>query len=207
MSDFLIAPWSQPSTVTRLVTPPTDEPLTVEELKLRASMAWPVTDPPDPRDAMLNDFIRAARSKVEQDTGLALLTQIHEVTFGDPYATLVPLPPQCVPVQSLADVTAEAARQVRWRGVSWDLMPGTARLSITGLNIVAGTVVRVTAGWPDVPTLKTEAPLLHQAVGLLATHYATLGRDMAITGAVASINVVPEGYEALIAPHRLVWVA
>jgi uncharacterized phiE125 gp8 family phage protein len=208
MTEFLIAPWSQPSTVTRLITPPTEEPLTVEELKLRASMAYPTTVPPDPRDAMLEDFIRSARAKVELDTGLALLTQVREVTFGDVSGyTMVPLPANCVPVISIDDVTP--LRVIRLlRKHMLEYIPGTGRATVSAVAVIAsGTVLRVTCGWPTLAELKVEAPLLHQAVGLLATHYATLGRDLAITGAVASINVVPEGYEALIAPHRLMWVA
>ena len=65
----------------------------------------------------------------------------------------------------------------------------------------------MTAGWPDPDTLKAEAPLLHHAVGLLVSHYLTLGRDLAITGAVASVNSVPETYEESIQPYRLVYVA
>jgi uncharacterized phiE125 gp8 family phage protein len=204
MTDFLTVPWSQPAVVqTRLVTPPTVEPLTVEELKLRASMLWPVTDPPDPRDAMMSDFIRAARAKVEQDTGLSLLTTVIEVTFGT-WCGQTPLPMGCLPVQDIEDVTAATAHL----HIRMSVVPGTNRVTVHSVAApTAGTVLLVTAGWPDVATLKIEAPLLHQAVALLATHYATLGRDLAITGAVAALNVVPEGYEALIAPHRLTWVA
>jgi hypothetical protein len=201
VTDFLIAPWSQPAAVqVRLVTPPTEEPMTVEELKLRASMLWPVTDPPDPRDAMMSDFIRAARAKVEADTGLSLLTTVYEVTFGT-WCGQIPLPMGCLPVQDITE--PDLGRLV----IRMSTVPGTHRVTVHSVAVpIEGTVLLVTAGWPDVATLKTEAPLLHQAVGLLATHYATLGRDLAITGAVAALNVVPEGYEALIAPHRLTWV-
>jgi hypothetical protein len=102
------------------------------------------------------------------------------VTFAEAppdgsFGTYWPLPPQCLPAQTIEDVSP--------------------------------TVKKVTSGWATIDELKAEAPGLHQAVGLLATHYATLGRDLAITGAVASINIVPEGYEDLIAAYRLVWVA
>ena len=119
----------------------------------------------------------------------------------------MPLPANCLPVQSLEDVTPTGAR-VRLLRVHTGFVPGTERVTVTAFDSpVPGTVVRVTAGWPTVAAFKTEVPLLHQAVALMATHYATMGRDLAITGAVAAINVVPEGYDALIAPHRLTWVA
>jgi hypothetical protein len=80
------------------------------------------------------------------------------------------------------------------------------------LNRVQGTIVlpttvamplRVTSGWPDRATFAKEAPLLLQAVGLLTAHYATLGRDLAGT---ADTFPVPMGYEAAVAPHRLIWI-
>ena len=205
MSAFIIPPWAQPrSCYSVLITPPTEEPLTVEDAKLLAAMAWPVTVPPDPRDQMIADFIKAARAKVEQDTGLALLTQVREL-FIIEETDLVPLPAQCTPVQALVDVTPPALVA---QAVGGRVVARHGRLLAAPLvgSFPAGTVLQVTAGWPDPAALKLEAPLLVHAVGLLTAHYATLGRDVAITGAVASINVVPEGYDDTIQPHRLVWV-
>ena len=196
-SAFLIPPWGQPrSCFTLLVSAPTEEPLDVEAAKLAAAMTWPVTVPPDPRDAMTADFIKAAREKVEKDTGLALLTQVREVHFIEA-VDFVPLPAQCTPVQLIEDVTARRSR------VHLSRQNGVVGL----VEVDAGTVLHVTAGWPSAAALKNEAPLLYHAVQLLTAHYLTLGRDVAITGAVASINVVPEGYEDTIQPYRLVWVA
>jgi hypothetical protein len=42
---------------------------------------------------------------------------------------------------------------------------------------------------------------LVQAVGLLTAHYATLGRDLALSG---TMTPVPMGYEEAIAPYRLI---
>jgi hypothetical protein len=87
-----------------LVDPPTSEPLTLDEAKLRAGLDWPTGDP---RDEMMNDFIAAARSKVEQDTGLALLTQTRDVYYdGSPLtAPLLRIAGQSWPVQSIVSVT------------------------------------------------------------------------------------------------------
>ena len=65
----------------------------------------------------------------------------------------------------------------------------------------------VVAGWPNVAALAAEAPTLIHAVGLLVAHMLTLGKDLAITGAVAAISETPQGFEDCIAPHRLMWVA
>jgi len=207
---FLTVPWSQPQAVqTLLLVGPAEEPFTVEEIKVRASMMWPVTDPPDPRDAMIHDFIVSARHKVEVDTGLALLTQTRRATFTTAAVCgVVPMPANCLPVQSVTDVT-DSTRRLVGRVSGRGLAPGrwsTTRDIGLAFPAHATRVLEIVAGWPSLAALKAEAPTLYQAVALLAVHYATLGRDLAITGAVASINVVPEGYDALIAPHRLVWV-
>jgi hypothetical protein len=205
---LIVAPWAQPRACYRLlVTPPAVEPLTVDDAKLLAAMNWPVTTPPDPRDKMLTDFITAARAKVENDTGRALLTQVHDIHILDTVYS-IPLPMLCTPTQRVEDVTPTVtpldvpSAVLPWPGWwydggCWYIPPVYA----------AGTVLRVTAGYPTVADLKTQAPGLYHAVGLLTAHYATLGRDVAITGAVASVNIIPEGYEDAIAPYKLVWVA
>jgi hypothetical protein len=208
---FIVPPWAQPRACYRqLVTLPAEEPLTVDEAKLRAAMSWAVTTPPDPRDQLLTDFITAARAKVENDTGLALLTQVHDLYILDNvYA--IPLPMLCTPTQSVEDVTptvtlydasAPPPCVPPWPGWGW--YDGCWYIPSV---YAAGTVLRVTAGWETVADLKAQAPGLYHAVGLLVAHYATLGRDLAITGAVASVNTVPETYEDTIQPYKLVWVA
>jgi hypothetical protein len=192
---FVVTPWSQPtSCYSVLVEPPTEELHEVEQGKLRAGLSWA---PGDPRDQLMRDWIMAARQKVEADTGLALLTQIRDVFFNVPEVGWFPLPSQCTPTQSIEE-TAES-RQV---SLQWLVGAGGRAVGPAG----SSGVLRVTAGWLNPESLRTQAPLLYQAVGLLVAHWATLGRDLAITGAVASVNVIPEGYAACIEPHRLIWV-
>jgi hypothetical protein len=194
---FVVAPWSQPLAChSELVQAPTIELFTIEEAKLRAGLSWL---PGDPRDALMQDHILAAQQKVEQDTGLALTTQVRDVYFEVPTDGMVPLPSQCTPVQTIEERTVPVGTGhiVRRR-----LAVGSQALVTAGYC----GIVRVTAGWTSKETFKNEVPLLYQAVGLMIAHFATLGRDLAITGAVASVNVIPEGYEAAIQPYRLVWV-
>jgi len=75
---FVPAAWYLPSqgVTSTLVIAPTEEPLTLDEAKLRAGLDWVAGDP---RDALMTGFIAAARAKVEHDTGLALLTQTRNV--------------------------------------------------------------------------------------------------------------------------------
>jgi len=154
------------------------EPLTIAEGKLRAGLNWP---PGDPRDALMASFIAAARNKVEQDTGLALLYQIHDlvyvaagvsIAFAD--ATSAQLPGQCSPVVDLV-VVADAG---------------------------PGTRIRVASGWSEPATIP---PMLLQAVGLLTAHYATAGRDLVTSDSGGAEMLF--GYEDLIAPYRIMVLA
>jgi uncharacterized phiE125 gp8 family phage protein len=197
---FVRAAWEVPQSVySVLIEPPTEEPITLEEAKLRAGLTWADGDP---RDALMGDHIKAARAKVELDTGLALLTQTRDVYFSlDPmlFTGIVPLPGQCSPVQSIQDVTPAASSSATpWR-------PDRA-FGMAGRSVEAATptgVYRIVAGWPTAADLRAHAPLLFQAVGLLTAHYATVGRDLAIPGAIAR---TPAGYDEAIAPYALVWV-
>jgi hypothetical protein len=210
VSNFVAAPWASPWSVSSIVvTPPSEEPLTLDQAKLLANLDWPTGDP---RDAMMTSFISAARQQVEQDTGLALLTQTRNVTitvrqtyygyygywsaFGyigydgyyyPPDPVIIPLPNQARPLQSITQTGTPVDPTDPW----W--MPDVT------------TTYQIVAGWADPATLLLEAPLLVHAVGLLVAHYATLGRDIA-TVIRGSLLELPYGYEAAIAPYRLVWV-
>lgn len=198
--------------VSVLVTPPTLEPLTVTEAKLRAGLAWADGDP---RDALMQGFIAAARSVVEQRTGLALLTQTRDLYFDRlpiDRAGTARLPAQSLPLQQVISVKSTDSS-----GVVQTLDPSnyvvdvaTARigLSVTGswpsdLRPVQPWVIRIVSGWVDVAALRAAAPLLIHAVGLLVAHYATLGRDVA---SVDTVTEVPFGFEDAIAPYCLVTV-
>lgn len=176
---FLRAPWALPAGVSSiLVEPPAVEPLTLDEAKLRAGLDWPSGDP---RDALMLGFIKAARQKVEADTGLALLEQTRRVTIAAYAGDVWPMPAQTIPTVS---ITPEPPA----------LVGGVLDADHSGTYTVV-------AGWPDVDALNAEAPLLVHAVGLLVAHLATLGRD------VASFDepyLIPLGYEEAIAPYRSV---
>jgi hypothetical protein len=191
---FVQPPWAMPQRVSSvLVTAPTEEPLTVDEVKLRAACDdWPVDDP---RNALVPDYIAAARAQVEHDTGLALLTQTRLVTIAAS-AGIYPIPWQAWPVQSMTDAAGRTVDPRLYAGLQcW-----------MGFWLPGGSWT-VVVGWPSAAALKAEAPLLVHAVGLLAAHYLTLGRDLAIAGGGpgdASPELVPMGYADAIAPYQLV---
>ena len=186
-------PWAMFGAWSVLVTPPVEEPLTLAEAKLRAGLDWPTTDPEDPRDQLLRDHIAAARTQVEKDTGLALLTQVRDVRIlavtGAP--ALLALPTQTLPLQEVLAV--------------WTL-DGTPVPIVTpyALSGISDGIARVRVGYLDPADLRARAPGLLQAVGLLTAHFATAGRDMVVTGTIAS--EVPYGYEEAIQPYRLIWL-
>lgn len=193
--------------VSVLVTPPTQEPLTVDQGKLRAGLDW---DPGDPRDALMTGFIAAARHKVEQDTGLALLTQTRDVYYDAVLEDAITLPAQSLPLQSVASIkttdTAGAVNTLATTEYTVDLVSGRISVSQTGvwptdLRRFQPWVIRIVSGWATPDALLAQAPLLVHAVGLLVAHYATRGRDLA---SADGITEVPYGYADVIVPHQMV---
>jgi len=199
MTEFLFPFYASPRSVASvLVEGPTVEPLTLDEAKLAAGLDWP---PGDPRDTQMEAFIAAARSKVEQDTGLALLQQTRDIFVEVFWAGgVIPLPWQALPLQSITD---PLGRVLTRDEVLIDRQLGTLALPPAASGYTIGTF-RIVSGWPDAASLKKEAPLLWQAVALLTAHYATLGRDVAIAGTI--VTDVPQTYDDAVAPFRLMWV-
>lgn len=200
-----------PHAVSVLVTAPVDEPLSLDEAKLRAGLDWIAGDP---RDALMRGFIAAARGKVEQDTGLALLTQIRDIYLDAVPAAWTPLslPWQSTPLQSVTSVTSTDTAGVPHlldpSNYVVDVASGRIGVSMTGvwptdLQSFQPWVIRIVSGWPSAADIP---PLLIHAVGLMTAHFATVGRDVAAVERVSGIEV-PYGYDDAIAPYRLVSVA
>lgn len=195
-----------PHAVSVLVIPPTIEPLTIAEAKLRAGLDWADGDP---RDALMTDFIAAARGTVEQRTGLALFTQTRDVlldTFpadGQP----VQLPALSMPLQSVESIGVIDAA-----GVTTTLDPASYIVDTASGRIglpwgyrwpqttrrFQPIAIRLIAGWGSVALFTAAAPLLLHAVGLLVAHYATAGRDLT-SGTI--ITTTPQGFEEALGPY------
>jgi len=182
-----------------------DNVLTVDELRERAHI--------EESDTLLKSYISAARLQVERDTGCALPQQTVAVVYErvDSGIYLVPMPPtQNILTVQYMDSDGLVTSLVVDDVVQYlDAVSMPARLVWTptafqGLNPSmpgAALLLTVTAGW----TKETLPPLLKFAVGLLASHYLTVGRDLV---SVDSTPVaMPMGYEAAIAPYRLELVA
>ena len=195
------APYAQHCT-NILMTPPTEEPLSVDQGKLRAGLGWANGDP---RDDLMKGFIAAARMRVEHDTGLALLTQARRVTYDLLLSPMIQLPPQARPVQEISSIsttdyygnvtTVDPARYtVDFEAGRIFFKPGAG--IYWGVRPFLGWQIDLIAGRVDAVDLAARDPGLIQAVGLLTAHFATLGRDMASIG--LRVIEIPEGYLRLL---------
>lgn len=188
------------------------EPLTLEQGKLRAGLEnWA---PGDPREPLMTGFIAAARSKVEQDTGLALLQQTRDVYFDAIAGSRFTLPALSQPLQAVTSVssidTADVVHVLDPAQYVVDLASARLGLAIGGawptdLRPFQPYVVRIVAGYPSIARLQAAAPLLWHAVGLLTAHYATVGRDLTTVGTI--IDTTPQGYDDAISSYIPVVVA
>jgi uncharacterized phiE125 gp8 family phage protein len=186
----------------RLITPPALEPLTLDEAKIWIGVDWPAGDP---REPMLQTVIAAARAHVEDETTLALLTQTRDIFIDDAAsgAGIVLLPPICRPVQSIDRITwtddtgTEQPIDPTW----YTVQPGTAFVTLTAAfaSPSAPLTIRAIVGWPTPADLTAAEPRLIHLVGRLVAHNMTIGRDLAIPGALIE---VPMGYDAEIQPYR-----
>ena len=187
------------------VTPTTlVEPLTLTEAKLRAGLAWADGDP---RDALMRNFLSAARHKVETDTGLAIRLQVRDVYADVIDADDLAWPSQSVPLQAVSSITwtdaAGVVTVVDDATYQVDLASGRIALTPSGVwptgdfRSLSPWVLRIVAGYPTVAAIP--APLVH-AIGLMTAHYATVARDVTVVGSGATI--VPFGYDDAIQPYR-----
>lgn len=215
---FIQAPfWAQDASYTStphatsvLVTPAVLTVLTLAQVKLRASLTWPDGDA---RDELAMSYLAAATRKVEVDSGLALLTQTRDVYLDAIRSTILQLPAQSRPLQSVTSITStDTAGAVNILSPSQyvvDLAGARVGLALGGswptdLRPFQPYVLRIVAGWVSADLLMAAEPLLVHLVGRLAAHYATVGGDLA---SLQSVNTVPFGYDDDIAAYRPVSVA
>jgi uncharacterized phiE125 gp8 family phage protein len=180
--------------------------LTVDELLERARIVAGDAESPE----LLASYIAAARQQVEQDTGCALPTQTIAVRF-DAVDGAMPLTLPWPPLQVVDSITYTDADGLDVVLDPDDLIAHVDLLSmparvwwipgvLSGLPSPIALTLSLTVGW----TQATLPPALKFAVGLLASHYLTAGRDRTVIG--TSVLVMPAGYEDAIAPWRLVKV-
>lgn len=194
-----------------LVTAPTADPVSLSEAKAHCR----VTDSAD--DGLLAGYLMAARTHVENVTGLSLLTQTWDCLFdGDwplvwdatccTFVQLISLPK--FPVQSVTSVSyvdTTGATQVL-AGGNYQLVKerGPAYI-VPSYNAIWPTVrsqpnsitVRVVCGFG--PYLSEEP--IRQAILLLVGHFYDNREAVG-----SSMNELPFAVNALLSPYRLNWL-
>lgn len=195
--------WSDTPRALALVTAPTIEPLTYEEAKAFLRL------PDNTDEAWVSSLVMAARMKVEQDTGLMLLTQTWDLKL-DVFPSDAIRPP-CCPLQSVTSITTTSAGGVpsvlsaanyQVDIASW---PPRIVLSDSGswpgdLRGTQGIAIRLVAGYASAQLLPE--PLKVAVQQILAVYYQQ--RTSAGPGLLPPRWL---GYDALIAPYRLTGVA
>lgn len=171
--------------------PPLEEPITVDHLIALARL-----DRRD-EDDLLPGFISAARQQFELDTDRSVVSRPWRASVVDVVqGGLVALP--WPPLQSVTTVTgydAAGGATVIDPALYW-IVPAADGVwlptgwSIWTIDYVAGVAAA------DVP------PVTVRAIGSLAAHYATAGRDLVGTGT----DVLPMGYQEAVDRVRRVTV-
>jgi len=194
------APATAPHAVSVVFLEPTLEPIDLATAKLYARLSATDTS----LDTLIPGFIKTARSKVEQDTGLALLTQTRDVYLDAIAGRTLTLPSQSRPLQSVTSFkstdTAGVVQTLDPSNYVVDLVGGRLGLALGGawpsdLRPFQPYVLRIVAGWTTVPLLAAARPTLVDAVGFLVDY--TINKDA----------LALELYEEAIAPYRPVCVA
>jgi len=171
------------------------EPLTLVQAKLYARVTG--TD----LDTLVPGWITSARIKVEQETGLALLTQTRDVSFDVIRGSILTLPSFSQPLQAVTSVkstdTAGAEQTLDPVNYVVDLASGRIGLAVGGawpsdLRPFAPYVLRITSGWASVAEIP--APLV-DAIGFLVDY------------AVNKDALALELYEQAVSNYRPVVVA
>lgn len=194
-----------------LVTAPSSEPLTLDQVKDHLRLVKGETS----QDDYLLRLLKAARQKVEDLTGRKLVTQtwnLYRDQWPDSDYSDILLP--FAPLQSIASTgityTGATGGTTTFSSTAWDddtvsvpprvvLKYGASWPSAT-LAQMNPITVRCVVGYTT-PSLVPE-PLL-QAVLLLVSHYYEFREPVVVGQAGFTIAEVPKSVDALIADYRL----
>lgn len=185
-----------------LITPPTEEPLTVTDVKEHLRIVT------TKEDRYLQRLIGRARVRLERDTGLALLTQTWDY-YLDCWDDPIVLPKS--PLQSVTHVKYydTGGTQQTWSDDEYDVdtvsMPGRISTAYGYVYPAAqdrlnSIVVRMVCGFTSKTTLANTHDDLNQALLLLVSHFYE-NREPTLTGTI--ISEVPMAYRRLVANYRL----
>ena len=180
-----------------LITPPTADPVTLAEVKNHLRITH--TD----EDTLITEYLLAAVAVVEHRGQIAMLTQTWRLTFDCLPRDVVELPR--APVTAIATVTVKDTDGVRQSvdPSAYEFAPGTtgrlrpiAAWPAPGIQ-TGGVEIDFTAGYGAAADVPAD---LKQAVKLIAAHFYEARENVS----EASLKLVPQAADALIAPYRRV---
>jgi uncharacterized phiE125 gp8 family phage protein len=185
----------------KLITAPTEEPLTLTEAKLQCRV-----DGSD-EDTLLTSLITVARQMVEQRTGRAVLTQTWELALDDFPRGAIDL--LMAPVQSITSVkyidqdgveqtVSSSNYALDSYGVQHQVVPGYGFRWPAARDITHAVKVRFVAGYAS----KADVPASLKQWMLLAIATMYKNREAVITGTI--VAELPRGYlDALLDDYRV----
>lgn len=187
----------------RPITPPVEEPISLDEAKAQCRVDG--TD----EDLLLTGLIATARAHVETLTGLALRTQTWELVLdGWPGERELDIP--LAPLQEVISITyrlADGSTQTLPESgyvVGTASLPGRVMLAAgaawptLALYPLEAVVVRFTCGYAEAAEVPEP---LRLAVKLLIGHWFE-NREEVSVGAGLSMAQIPLGVQALAGPYR-----
>jgi uncharacterized phiE125 gp8 family phage protein len=183
------------------ITAPALEPVTLSEAKLHVRVDGST------EDALITALIVAARQLVEEQSGLALITQTWEIRL-DAWPALLYLPRAPLLGVTSVTYTDDAALTATLAATAYTLRTGTQPGSLlfdadllptVTLADVAGVKVRYTAGYGAAAANVPQA--IRQAILLLVGHWYA-NREAVGAGTLAPL---PMAVDALLAPYRNWW--
>lgn len=187
----------------QVVTPATQEPLTVGELKAHSRVLSCLDD------GAIATYGAAARSFVENFTGRACCVTGFRLTLNQWPSDELFFPR--APVQALSAVqyidsagTTQTLTSGQYSLVQMDggqvLQLGYGIAAPESRRQLAAVTVEFTAGYAPIEPLPDA---MRQAICMLAGHYYE-NREAVVVGTVA--NDIPLGVEALLIPYKLMWL-
>lgn len=188
-------------------TDATVEPLTTAEAKVFLGQGIS-TD-----DTLIDSFVKAARQKVEADTGRALVNQTWTMTLDKAPSNRCPILLPINPVSSVTSITsystADASSTVATSVYRLDTSSLPARIVLkdeqewpTDLRPENALSIVFVAGYGAAATNISDVGLI-QAVRLLMSHWYEHREAVNVGNIVTEVELA---YSALIAPHKVPWL-
>lgn len=182
-----------------LVTPPSSEPLTLDEAKLHLRVDSNV------EDTLITALIKSARAKVESDTWRTLITQTWKLSMdSDEVKTFTGITKS--PIQSITHIKyfdINVVQQTLSTGAyQADILNEPARIKINELpqmaEIMNAMEIQFVSGYGVAASVPED---LKTAMLLLIGHYYE--HREAVT--VGNMKDLPNGYDTLITPYKLIF--